>query len=288
MKNKPFTLTIMLAILLGSNFQACAGEADGHTSHEAVAKKDGGSTQSHADLAAQATNPMAPMVQFQMQNYFIFDSIDAGGYANQIIIQPVIPIKAMGILPRAIFRPTIPIITTPNIDNGPSGTTGIGDVSGVYVWALDQKWGTLGVGLSGAAPLASDPLLGARKWTVGPAFFAMYTKIPKVQIGALVYNNFSVGGSGPNDVNSMAVQLIFNYHFGKGWYAGWGDQAISFDWENGGAVYFPLSARLGKVFSIGKQKINMNGEFIYNVGDRTPGKDEWGFKLTVTPLFPES
>lgn len=107
-----------------------------------------------------------------------------------------------------------------------------------------------------------------------------------MQWGALIFNTFSVGGEGVGDVNSLSVQLVFNYHLGKGWYTGWGDQALEFDWEDGGAVYFPLSARLGKVITIGTQDIDVNGQFIYNVGDRTAGLDEWGFRLTVTPLFP--
>ncbi len=241
---------------------------------------------SHADLAKQATNPLAPLIQFQVQNYFIFDSIDSNDYANQFIVQPVIPISATSMLPRAIFRPTIPIVTSPDVIGGPSGTTGLGDISGVYVFAFDQDWGSFGVGPAGAIPSATDLRVGARKWTLGPALFGMYTKIPKVQIGGLAFNTWAVGGGGPNDVNSLSIQPIFNYHFGEGWYTGWGDQAISFNWVNG-TNYIPLSTRLGKVFSIGEQKVNMNGQMIYNVGDHVSGKDQWGFKLTVTLLFPE-
>lgn len=205
MKNKVFTLILILATWLGSSFQASAGESDGAT----------------------------------------------------------------GILPRAIFRPTLSIISTSDMDDGTKGRTGTGDLAEVYVWALDKKWGTLGLGLAGAAPLASDSSLGDRKWTVGPALYFLNTQIPKVQWGALIFNTFSVGGEGTNDVNSLSVQLVFNYHLGKGWYTGWGDQAMEFDWEDGGAVYFPLSARLGKVITIGTQDIDVNGQFIYNVGDRT-------------------
>jgi hypothetical protein len=61
------------------------------------------------------------------------------------------------------------VVTTADIDYGPDSKTGLGDVSGVYVFAFDQDWGTFGLGAAGAVPLASDPLLGARKWTIGPA-----------------------------------------------------------------------------------------------------------------------
>lgn len=39
----------------------------------------------HGDLAKQATNPMAPLIQFQVQNHFVFESMEEDGYANQLI-----------------------------------------------------------------------------------------------------------------------------------------------------------------------------------------------------------
>lgn len=149
MKNKAFTFTLILAILLGSNFSVSAGETDAAAGHEAVAEKTGRSTQSHSELAKKATDPLASLIQIQLQNYFKFDSID-GGNGNEITVQPVIPIKAMGILPRAIFRPTLSIISTPDMDDGTKGKTGTGDLEGVYVWALDKK-GNIRVRASGGS-----------------------------------------------------------------------------------------------------------------------------------------
>jgi hypothetical protein len=292
MKIRVITKVLGLFVVSAGLFSASHGDAaemiEPVASPAADASSGGGS---HGNLAAQATNPLAPLIQFQMQNYFIPDSIGASGYANQIIVQPVIPIAKKDWLPdfvpRSIFRPTIPIVTTADIDGGPQGTTGLGDVAWVYIFAMDHDWGSLGIGGAGALPTATDHRLGARKWTLGPSLFGIYTKIPKVQLGALVFNTFDVGGSGPNDVNSLAIQIIANYHWGDGWFAGWGDQAFTFDWENNGAAYVPLSLRLGKVGAIGKQPVNINGEVIYNVGDALPGKDQWGFKLTVSLLIPE-
>jgi hypothetical protein len=41
------------------------------------------------------------------------------------------------------------------------------------------------------------------------------------------------------------------------------------------------------VYAIAKQKLESNLQFIYNVGDDVPGRDQWGFKLTISLLFPE-
>ncbi len=246
---------------------------------------------SHSDLAKQATNPAAPLLQLQLQNIFIPDSTyGASGYANQLIVQPVIPIARQDwlpdFLPHQIFRPTIPIVTSADIDGGPDGTTGLGDINYVYTFNYDLDWGVLGIGLSGEIPTATDLRLGGRHWAFGPAVFAMYASIPNVQVGALVSNNFSVGGGGPGDLNSMSIQLIANYHWGDGWYAGWGDQPLTFDWENGG-YYVPLSARIGKVGSMGNQKVNIFLQGYRNVGDSITGQSEGGIKLNVTLLFPE-
>jgi hypothetical protein len=35
------------------------------------------------------------------------------------------------------------------------------------------------------------------------------------------------------------------------------------------------------------ENANGNLEYIYNVGDDIPGLDQWGFKLTMTLLFPK-
>jgi len=56
---------------------------------QAVAQESQQSSQSN--LANQATNPVAPLIQLQLQNVFQPNTENANG--NQFIIQPVIPVK---------------------------------------------------------------------------------------------------------------------------------------------------------------------------------------------------
>jgi hypothetical protein len=282
-----FVAAFLAALSPGHAANVTTNASDAASTSADAAQAAGGSSQSHSDLAQQATNPVAPLIQLQLQNIFIPSSEGASGYANQLIVQPVIPIPKNSIIPVAsILRPTIPIVSSPDIDGGPKGTTGLGDTAWVYVLNGPTSWGVFGAGAAGAIPTATDLRLGARKWTLGPSLFGLYTKIPNVQIGGLLFNTWSVGGSGPNDVNSLALQIVANYHWGDGWYAGWGDQALTYNWETNEA-FIPISTRLGKVGGIGNQKVNVFGEFIYNVGDTITGQPEWGFKLNVTLLFPE-
>ncbi len=44
------------------------------------------SAASHSDLAAQATNPVAPLIQLQFQNTFVIESNTGSGYSNQFTI----------------------------------------------------------------------------------------------------------------------------------------------------------------------------------------------------------
>jgi len=268
----------------------------------------------HGNLADQATDPTAALIAVKFQNYLVIQSmdkgpIDADGLANVFDLQVVAPIPKLGWFPRSIFRPTIPMVTTPDLSlDIPGGTppggpgsdleftgiskdkgsqTGLGDTAFVWLPVWDFDWGTVGFGPAGAFPTATDDILGARKWTLGPAIVGLFKMIPKVQFGALVFNTWSLGGPGDNDVNSMTIQPILTWHFAPGWYTGIGDPAFSFDWENDNNIYAPLSLRLGKIVTLGSQHIDVNVQGIYNVGDRIPGKDRWGLKFTLNFLFPE-
>ena len=48
-----------------------------------------GSVLAESELAGQATNPIANLVQLQIQDYYAADSYNAGGDSNLFIVQPV-------------------------------------------------------------------------------------------------------------------------------------------------------------------------------------------------------
>ena len=79
-------------------------------------------------LAEAATNPIANMVQFQIQDVYAWDSHNSSGYANNIIIQPVIPIALpWEAVPVLITRTTIPYVSTPDLGPGVNRKHGFGD-----------------------------------------------------------------------------------------------------------------------------------------------------------------
>ncbi len=238
------------------------------------------------DLAEQATNPVAPIVQFQLQNTFTPESYATDGYANSFVVQPVIPVAPIGSFPRSIWRPTIPIVTTPDQDNGTSGTTGLGDISLLGGPVFDFDWGFVVVGPAITIPSATDARLGARQWELGPVVGPIITSVPKTQFGALLFNKWGLGGAGEQYTNSFYMQPILNLHLEDGWYHGLSDYIWSHNWETDD-TYIPLSWRVGRVFAIGEQQVNIAVSPYYNVGDDVPGQGQWGVKLSVTLLFPQ-
>lgn len=273
----PFTLTAASE----PEAQAAGAPAGGTAKEDAHAQK-------HGDLAAAATNPIASLIQFQIQNTFVPDSYDSSGYANTFVLQPVIPFKLpFETFPTLVTRTTLPIVTTPDFDGPLDGTTGLGDLIILApLVSKPQKWGMWGVGPALVFPTATDDRTGEGKWQAGPAGVFFYTGVKHWQFGVLAYNLWSYAGANSRaDVNKMFFQPVINYHWGKGWYVGWGDILWTFNWENG-QQNFPVSIRLGKVTKIGKQPVNIFFEPFY-----TPAHDgatpKWGFKLNLTLLFPK-
>lgn len=183
---------------------------------------DGGS------LAEQATNPIADLVQFQLQNTFIPESFDSSGYSNQYIIQPVVPVKLpFKCLPLLVVRPTLPIIRTPDFDDSPGKrTTALGDLTilGIAI-PKSPSWITWGVGSAMIFPTAAHTVTGQGKWQIGPAGVVLVTGVKNWQFGFLGYNLRSDGGVDCDrpKVNTLYFQPIITYHFGEGWYVGTGD-----------------------------------------------------------------
>jgi hypothetical protein len=159
----------------------------------------------HGNLAAQATNPAAALIQLQLQNVFVPNSHNSSGYANTFIVQPVIPFS-MGkdsYFQNLITRTTIPLITTPNPDGPIEATTDLGDTSVLLAAIHKQKvsdtfgyaWGPVG---AIEIPTATDDRTGTEKLSIGPGLMLvgskndLFTKGDTVQFGAYGYNLWSV------------------------------------------------------------------------------------------------
>ena len=131
----------------------------------------------HADTpvegagAAAATDPSAPLTQLQIQDVLTPESSNASGFANMLIVQPVLPFPVAmpglkEIFPVHIIRPTLPIISPSADPNGPFGTErGLGDLALIDVFIHPvEGFGSILLGYTTTLPTASDPQLGLREF----------------------------------------------------------------------------------------------------------------------------
>lgn len=245
-------------------------------------------------LAEKATNPLGSLIQLQLINQYNWETYSvggvSGGYSNAFEVQPVIPFKTgWEFMPEVITRTTLPFVTTPDFSPaGPSRTTNVGDVVmnvfGILNLGIEDV--TIGVGPTITFPTAGDTLTGSGKWQAGPTFLAIDTHIPKLQYGALVYQQWSFAGSSSrSNVNQLYLQPFITKHFEGGWYAGSQDVPWTYNFETGNWT-MPLGPKVGRVFNIGKQPVNAFGAVYYSpLNDGA--SPEWTARVGLTLLFPE-
>ncbi len=212
------------------------------------------------ELAKKTQNPVADLISVPLQNDFNFG---AGFHHNKMTyvlnVQPVIPISINENW-NLITRTIMPIINQPSLFPTAGGTvhsttgTGLGDINPT-LFLSPAKPGELiwGVGPTMTLPTATDRDLGSGKWSMGPAAVALAIKGHWV-FGALMNNQWSVGGWGDKAVNAMLLQWFVNYNLPDGWYLTTAP-IVTADWkaDKAGDVWTaPLGGGFGKLFRLGQ------------------------------------
>jgi hypothetical protein len=248
---------------------------------------DGGG---HSSLAGAATNPIANLVQFQIQNIYVPNSYNADSDSNQLILQPVIPIKLSSeSVPLLITRTTLAYVNTP--DGGAGTKEGFGDLvtQGYFLPKLETKGVTAGVGYNLTIPTAgSNDFTGQGKWSLGPTLVYLNLQTPSWQWGLLSYGSWSFASqdSDRSHVSTISVQPLLTKHFDEGWYARLPEVPATYDFRTD-SWQTAWGAAVGKVLNLGKQPVNMFGEIYYNSEDNDDQiQPEWSYKFNVTFLFP--
>ena len=250
-------------------------------------------TGGHANLAGAATNPIANLVQFQLQDQFSPSSHNADGYSNVAIIQPVIPIKLpWDEVPLLVTRTTLPYISTPDLDGGIGRKDGFGDISaqGYFIPKLKAKGQMLGLGYNLTIPTAGDnDFVGSGKWSLGPGAVYFNMNTPTWQWGFLSYSSFSFASANSDrgSVSNVAIQPILVKHFDKGWYVGSPDVPQTYDFMTDNWT-LAIGPKVGKVMKLGEQPVNLFGQVTWNPLDNDDQvSSEWTFKVSLTYLFPQ-
>ena len=294
--SKLLVTTVILGLVSGSvlaHEQQYDNTKEPHESPHKAEPPTGG----HSSLANAATNPIANLVQFQLQNQYTASSYNADGDSNVFVLQPVIPIKLSSeTVPLLVTRTTLPYINTPDLDGGIGTKEGFGDITalGVFIPKLETKGVMIGIGYNLVIPTAgSNEFTGSGKWSLGPSLVYFNAQTPSWQWGILGYSAFSFASNDTGQdfhrehVSNVSLQPFLVKHFDEGWYLGTADVPQTYDF-NANEWTFALGPRLGKVTKFGKQPVNLFGQVTYNPNDDTDEvAPEWSYKLNLTFLFPK-
>ena len=241
------------------------------------AKKD---TLSHSQIAAQVNDPTAPLTLVVLRDVIAPDLPGFNGTGNLFELQPVFPIKSKH-FPLQLIKTTIPFVTLPD----PKNLTGIGDIQIFDLLSFKENWGRWGAGLGAVFPTASSTDIGAGKWQLGPAIGIIYTHTKNLVAGAVFQNLISFAGDPErDDVNQLSVTPTLTCVFPHGWFGGFSDFDITFDWENSDGTSVPLGLQAGKVFKLGSNPFSFSMEAGWN-GITSSQVPEWLFGVELTVIF---
>jgi hypothetical protein len=290
--NKILKNLLLTALTLGLISGSVMAQSDDTREPHETPHKAEPPTGGHSSLAAAATNPIANLVQFQIQNAYTANSHNVDGDSNVFILQPVIPINLSSkAVPLLVTRTTLPYINTPDFDGGIATKEGFGDLvaQGYFIPKLETKGVMVGIGYNLTIPTAGDnDFTGSGKWSLGPGGVYFNMKTPSLQWGVLAYSSFSFASQNTDrhHVSSISVQPILTKHFDKGWYLGLPDIPQTYDFRTEEWT-LAVGPRLGKVMKFGKQPVNLFGQVTYNPNDDTDEiAPDWTYKFNMTFLFP--
>ncbi|MCG3205791.1 MAG: hypothetical protein KCHDKBKB_02514 [Elusimicrobia bacterium] len=241
-------------------------------------------SQAWAEDAAQANNPLANMVAFNVQQYFIGELTESDDSANQFWLRYAQPFKALE--SNWLLRASLPINSFPT---GPNETeTGISDLNlfTSYLFDTGNPAVSFGFGPQVTLPTAFKNELGSEKWSAGLVNVLFNAESKVIQYGYLLTWQASFAGDEDrSDVNIGALQPFVFYQLGKGRYLRaapiW---AYNFD-DDGYSV--PVGVGFGQVIPAGKTVFNAFIEPQVSIADRGPGQPQWQLFLGFNMQFKE-
>lgn len=230
------------------------------------------------ELSAQATDPTASLMSFQLNDWYTSGFRDVDGSANQVVFRMAIPF-ALGDT-HHIFRVTQPYVTT-----SPSGSKGFTDTTVFDLMVFNEHWGRWGVGVSGTVPTGQDGLT-TDKWTAGPALGFVNSSAKQYNWGLFTQTFFSFAGKGSApSVGLMNIQPIYSYQLGEGRSIGLGNSALVYDFEASRWSSLMASVNYGQVVSFAGHKWRPNVEAGYDFNNGFGGQ-RWVFRAGIVLLLP--
>jgi hypothetical protein len=206
-------------------------------------------SEEEAKALANANNPLANMVAFNIQNYYYASLYGTDETANTAWLRYAQPFG------KWLMRASLPIATVP-AGIGQDPVSGIGDFNVFFAYLLSDPSSPkqYGIGPLVAGPSATDDALGSDVWQAGAAAVYFDASSRTIQWGGLVTYQTDFAGDG--DPTSLAVlQPFLMIQLGKGTYLRSAPLWI-FNLEDS-TYNVPVGFGIGKVVKSGRTVFNM-------------------------------
>lgn len=243
-------------------------------------------TSDAAELAKKLANPVASLISLPFQNNLDVGIGEFNGYKNTLNIQPVIPVQLSPKL-NLITRVILPVVAQHDIYAPGTQQVGLSDaVASAFFSPSEAKNGLLwGAGPVFLVPVATDDLLGTKKFGVGPTALVL-KQANGWTLGMLANQIWSVAGSAErSDVSQMFLQPFINYNWKSG--AGLGiNSEITQNWEGNNTVVF-LNPSISAVTKLGNQTMSFGISPRIQIAAPENIKANFGIRTVLTFVFPK-
>ena len=240
-----------------------------------------------AALAKKLANPIASLISVPLQyNYDTYGGANDGARVNRLNIQPVIPFS-LNDQWNLITRNISPLVDQSAFPTDAMNTSGLGDItSSLFFSPKEPTAGGLiwGVGPVFLLPTATQDLLGAEKWGIGPTGVALKQTGPWT-LGMLANHIWGSGGDDTRDnVNATFLQPFVSYTTQTQTTFSANTES-TYDWRNSQWTV-PLNVGVAQMFKIGSQIMQAQVAARYWADAPGDGPEGWGLRLQLTFLFP--
>jgi hypothetical protein len=238
------------------------------------------------DLAKTTQNPLSVNAEARHISLPFVNYSNFGGAPTQNIldIKPVIPFAFTSTYD-LVLRTIIPLTHQP-VTNG--YINGLGDINPtLFITPATNNWLLWGVGPTVVMPTATNKVLGAGKWSVGPEFVLI--AFPSQWTFALLTNIvWSVAGEWNRArVNQFTFDYYITYNFSHGWFIT-SQPTVTADWvaKPSQRWVIPFGIGAGRTFLAGKQAISVSLQGYYNAV-RPRASTKWSAQASIDFLFPD-
>ena len=251
------------------------------------------------ETAKKLANPAGSLANLANNLSYRTYKGDLPGTQNQsawsYTFQPVLPFPVGEKGRNITFRPAINITFNQPVYHAADETfkdigTNLNDLTFDLVYAGNSMkeghngylWG---MGLAGTLPIATDSLSGGNQWRFGPELFGGVLQSWGV-FGALVNNQWNVGGSSDEPYNSTSAQYFYGITLGSGWQI-LSAPVITYNWnaDSGEGLSVPLGTGIARTIKIGRTPWRFQLEVWYYLEQPDSFGSDWFLSFDFRPVI---